>query len=359
MLRRDRIYCDGRWRPSEGSGAIEVVDPATEEVVATVPEGRAADVDAAVDAAVRALPLWSAASPAERARHLRAVTDGLLARRAELSRTITTELGMPLAQSDAVQVGMALTTFASMAELAACPPPEERLGHSVVVREPVGVVGAITPWNYPLQQIAAKVAAALAAGCTVVLKPSEVAPLNAFLLADVVDRAGLPPGVFNLVCGVGPVVGEAIASHPAVDMVSFTGSTRAGRRVAALAAETVKRVALELGGKSPALLLDDADLESAVPALVAAAYANSGQACSALTRLLVPADRLAEVEDLAVQAARSYQVGDPFAQETDLGPVVSAVQRDRVRGYIVRGVDEGARLLTGGPEPPAGVDRGD
>ncbi len=227
-----------------------------------------------------------------------------------------------------------------------------------MVREPIGVVGAITPWNYPLHQIAAKVAPALAAGCTVVLKPSEVAPLNAFVLADVFDEIGLPPGVFNLVTGVGPVVGEALAAHPQVDMVSFTGSTRAGKRVAELAAATVKRVALELGGKSANVILDDADLARAVPDGVGKCFLNSGQTCSALTRMLVPRHRLAEVEQLAVETARSFTPGDPFDGGTRLGPLVSAAQRDRVRGYIEKGVGEGAALLTGGAEPPEGMDRG-
>jgi len=249
-------------------------------------------------------------------------------------------------------------SFTSAVELATEFPFEEQVGNSLIVREPVGVVGAITPWNYPLHQIAAKVAPALAAGCTVVLKPSEVAPLNAFILAEIFDEVGLPPGVFNLVTGVGTVVGEAIASHPLVDMVSFTGSTRAGKRVMALAAEGVKRVALELGGKSPNVILEDADLEAAIPAGVAACYINSGQTCSALTRMLVPRSRLAEVEELAVQTAETYTPGDPFDAATRLGPLVSATQLERVRGYIKKGVDEGARLLTGGAEAPEGLEQG-
>jgi acyl-CoA reductase-like NAD-dependent aldehyde dehydrogenase len=228
----------------------------------------------------------------------------------------------------------------------------------LIVREPIGVVGAITPWNYPLHQIAAKVAPALAAGCTVVLKPSEVAPLNAFVLAEVFDEVGLPAGVFNLVTGLGPVVGEAIAAHRDVDMVSFTGSTRAGRRVAEVAAATVKRVALELGGKSANVILSGADLDKAVPDGVNKCYMNSGQTCSALTRMLVPRDKLAEVEALATEAAEGWTAGDPFDKATRLGPLISAVQRDRVRGYIQRGEDEGARLLTGGAEAPDGLDHG-
>jgi acyl-CoA reductase-like NAD-dependent aldehyde dehydrogenase len=235
---------------------------------------------------------------------------------------------------------------------------EERIGNSLVVREPVGVVGAISPWNYPLHQIVAKVAPALAAGCTVVLKPSEVAPLSAFLLAEVVEAAGLPPGVFNLVCGTGAVVGEALAAHPEVDMVSFTGSTRAGRRVSELASPTVKRVALELGGKSASIVVEDADLAKAVRSTVSSCFLNSGQTCTALTRLLVPRSRQAEAVKLAADIAEGFTVGDPFGGEAKLGPLVSAPQRDRVREYIGQGMREGAELMVGGPEPPPGLDRG-
>jgi acyl-CoA reductase-like NAD-dependent aldehyde dehydrogenase len=235
---------------------------------------------------------------------------------------------------------------------------EEEVGNSRVLREGVGVLGAITPWNYPLNQIGAKVAAALGAGCTVVLKPSEVVPLNAFALAEVIEAAGLPPGAFNLVSGTGPVVGEAIAAHPDVDMVSFTGSTRAGRRVSELAAETVKPVAMELGGKSPNVILDDADLEKAIPDGVAKCFLNSGQTCSALTRMVVPRQRLAEVEAIAKATAEAFTPGDPFDDATRLGPLVSATQRERVRGYIETGIEEGARLITGGAEPPEGLERG-
>jgi acyl-CoA reductase-like NAD-dependent aldehyde dehydrogenase len=235
---------------------------------------------------------------------------------------------------------------------------EEEIGNSRVLREPIGVLGAITPWNYPLNQIAAKVAPALAAGCTVVLKPSEVVPLNAFILAEVIEAAGLPAGAFNLVTGTGPVVGEAIAGHPGVDMVSFTGSTRAGRRVSELASATVKPVAMELGGKSPNVILDDADLSRAIPDGVAKCYLNSGQTCSALTRMLVPREKLAEAEELAKSAAEAYTPGDPFEDSTRLGPLVSDVQRERVRGYIEKGEAEGAKLLTGGATPPEGLDRG-
>jgi betaine-aldehyde dehydrogenase len=249
-------------------------------------------------------------------------------------------------------------TFGSMQAVLADFQFEEQIGHSLVVKEPVGVVGAITPWNYPLHQIALKVAPALAAGNTVVLKPSEVAPLNAFILAEVINDVGLPNGVFNLVTGVGPVVGEAIASHPDVDMISFTGSTRAGKRVSELAAQTIKRVALELGGKSPNIILEDADLAKAVPAGVGGAFLNSGQTCTALTRMIVPRSKLAEVEELATKTAETFTPGDPFEATTRLGPLVSKAQQDRVRGYIQKGIDEGAKLLTGGAEQPEGLEKG-
>jgi len=355
---RDRLYIDGRWVASTGTGSIDVIDSTNEEVIGTVPEGTAEDIDAAVAAARRAFPGWSSTPVEERTALLTKVSEALGARMDSLADLITHEVGMPYTLSQLVQVGLPMASFGSMAAIAEDFTWEKSVGNSLVVREPVGVVGAITPWNYPLHQIAAKVAPALAAGCTVVLKPSEVAPLNAFVLADVFDEVGAPPGILNLVTGFGPVVGEAIAAHPGVDMVSFTGSTRAGKRVAEVASATVKRVALELGGKSANVLLDDADFAKAVPDGVAKCYANSGQTCSALTRMLVPRDRLAEVETLAREAAESHVPGDPFAAGTRLGPLVSAVQRDRVRGYIDKGLGEGAVLVTGGSEAPDGLDQG-
>jgi acyl-CoA reductase-like NAD-dependent aldehyde dehydrogenase len=358
MQLRDRIYIDGAWVPSTGTGTIEVTNSATEEVVGRVPAGTPDDVDRAVTAARAAFADWSATAREERAKYLQRISEGLQARMEEIAQTIATEVGMPLTLSRLIQVGLPMMTFGAMPQVMEEVAWEERIGNSLVVREPVGVVGCITPWNYPLHQIAAKVAPALAAGCTVVLKPSEVAPLNAFILAEIIDGVGLPPGVFNLVCGTGPVVGEAIAAHPGIDMVSFTGSTRAGRRVSELAAATVKRVTLELGGKSPNVILDDADLERAVTDGVGKCFLNSGQTCSALTRMIVPRSRLAEVEDIAVRVAESYTPGDPFAEGTRLGPLVSAAQQERVRAYIARGIEEGARLLTGGTEPPEGLERG-
>jgi acyl-CoA reductase-like NAD-dependent aldehyde dehydrogenase len=266
---------------------------------------------------------------------------------------------MPIGLSRMIQAGLPALTFASMPELVEEVAWEEEVGNSLIVREPAGVIAAITPWNYPLHQIANKVAPAIAAGCTVVLKPSEVVPLNAFVLAEVCEAVGLPGGVFNLVTGTGPVVGEAIVSHPETDMVSFTGSTRAGRRVSELAAASVKAVALELGGKSPNVILDDADLEQAVTDGVAKCFLNSGQTCSALTRMLVPRDRLELAERIAaVVADEAFTPGDPFVEGSALGPLVSDTQLERVRGYIERGLAEGARLVTGGAEPPDGLERG-
>jgi aldehyde dehydrogenase (NAD+)/betaine-aldehyde dehydrogenase len=355
---RDMLFIGGSWVPSSGTGSIEVVDSTTEEVIGTVPEGTPDDIDAAVAAARAAFPGWSALPVEERTALLTKVSQALDARKESLADLITHEVGMPRILSQLVQVGLPTTSFASMAQVAADFTWEQTIGNSLIVREPIGVVGAITPWNYPLHQIAAKVAPALAAGCTVVLKPSEVAPLNAFVLADIFDEIGLPDGVFNLVTGFGPLVGEALAAHPDVDMVSFTGSTRAGRRVSEVAAATVKRVALELGGKSANVILDDADLDKAVPDGVGKCYFNSGQTCSALTRMLVPRDRLGEVEELATAAAESWTPGDPFDGSTRLGPLVSAAQRDRVRNYIDKGVGEGATLLTGGADAPEGLDHG-
>ncbi len=355
---RDSLYIDGAWVPSAGSGTIEVIDSTTEAVLGTVPEGTPEDVDRAVAAAKAAFPAWSALSVGERTAYLSKVAEALGAQMDSLADLITHEVGMPKVLSQLVQVGLPLNSFATAAQVAADFTWEQEVGNSLVVREPIGVVGCITPWNYPLHQIAAKVAPALAAGCTVVVKPSEVAPLNAFVLADIMAEVGLPAGVFNLVTGFGPVVGEAIAAHRDVDMVSFTGSTRAGKRVTEVAAGTVKRVALELGGKSANVILADADLATAVPDGVGKCYLNSGQTCSALTRMLVPRDKLAEAEELARAAAESFTPGDPFDPSTRLGPLVSSAQRDRVRMYIDKGLGEGATLVTGGVETPDGLESG-
>jgi acyl-CoA reductase-like NAD-dependent aldehyde dehydrogenase len=355
---RDRIFIGGEWVKPQGAKPIEVINPTTEEVMGTVPACSPEDADHAVSAAREAFASWSRTPREERAGYLSAIAAGLGERSEEIAATITQELGMPLKLSQMIQVGLPTGQFAAMPGLMEEVAWEEEIGNSRVLREAVGVVGAITPWNYPLNQIAAKVAPALAAGCTVVLKPSEVTPLNAFLLAEVIEAAGLPAGVFNLVTGTGPVVGEAIAVHPGVDMVSFTGSTGAGKRVSELASATVKPVAMELGGKSPNVILDDADLARAIPDGVAKCFLNSGQTCSALTRMLVPRKKLAEAEEIAAATAAAFTPGDPFDGETRLGPLVSDVQRQRVRGYIEAGQAEGAKLVTGGAEAPDGLDRG-
>jgi aldehyde dehydrogenase (NAD+) len=358
-LVRDKLFIGGEWVEPAGDGSIEVVNPTTEEVIGRIPEGTAEDADRAVRAARAAFDSWSQTSPEERARLCAAIGEKLGERSEELAALITTEMGMPIGLSRMIQAGLPQLTFSSMPELVSEVQWQEEVGNSLIVKEPVGVVAAITPWNYPLHQIANKVAPALAAGCTVVLKPSEVVPLNAFVLTEVIEEVGLPAGVFNLVTGTGPVVGEAIVSHPQTDMVSFTGSTRAGRRVSELAAQAPKPVTLELGGKSPNVILDDADLEEAVTDGMAKCYLNSGQTCSALTRMLVPRDKLEQAEQLAATIAEeAFKPGDPFQDGRGLGPLVSEAQLERVRGYIKKGEEEGARLVTGGAEPPEGLERG-
>jgi aldehyde dehydrogenase (NAD+) len=352
-------YIGGRFVESASDAGIDVLNPATEEVIDRVPAGHPDDVDAAAGAAARALPGWSATPPAERARYLEAARQLLADRAGEVAAVISADQGSPLAFARKVQVGTPLAVLASYVELLASYDfGGDRVGNSLIVSEPVGVVGAITPWNYPLHQIVAKVAAALAAGCTVVLKPSEVAPLAAYELAKIFHETGLPAGVFNLVSGTGPVVGEAIAMHPCINAVSLTGSIRAGKRVAELAAQGVKRVTLELGGKSANVILPDADLGTAVKVGVAKAFINSGQTCNALTRMLVHRDSYDEAVAHAVKNAERYPVGDPLAEGTRLGPLVSAAQRERVTGYIKKGMAEGAEAVTGGPEPPPGLDTG-
>ena len=355
---RDRIYIGGEWVQSGGSGVLEVTNATTEQVMGSVPEGTVEDVDAAVAAARAAFESWSQTSVQERADWMQRIAEALGARMGEIAELIAQEVGMPVKLSNMIQAGLPTTTFASMPQLLAEMPWEEEVGNSLIVREPVGVVGAITPWNYPLHQIAAKVAPAMAAGCTVVLKPSQVAPLNAMVLADVIDEVGLPAGVFNLVTGRGSVIGEALALHPDVDAISFTGSTAAGRRVSEAAAGTIKRVALELGGKSPNIILEDADLQKAITDGVAKCFLNSGQTCSALTRMLVPRSRLAEAEQIAAAVAEHFKPGDPFEPGTTLGPLVSEGQRELVRDYINKGTGEGAKLLTGGAEAPEGLEQG-
>ncbi|MFI8774577.1 aldehyde dehydrogenase family protein [Gordonia sp. NPDC062954] len=346
-------YINGQWVPATGSSLLPVTNPATDEIIAEVGAGSADDVDRAVAAARAAFDSWAATPVSERARYLGAIAQGLTERADELAEVISSEMGSPLSFARAAQVPLPINSFAQSATIVTEFEFEQSYRGSTIVREPYGVIGAITPWNYPLHQIALKAAYGMAAGNTVVVKPSENTPLNAIILAEIVEAAGLPAGVFNVVFGTGPEVGEAIASHPDVDLVSFTGSTRAGRRVSELASGTVKRVSLELGGKSPNILLDDADLNAAVPAAVQAAMINSGQTCSALTRLLVPRAKLAEVEGIAKAVTESITVGDPTDETTVLGPLSSRTQQERVLGYIRKGIDEGARVVTGGQTEPA------
>ncbi len=361
MTSYTKFFINGTWVPAGSGRTIEVIDSINEEVMATIPAGTAADVDAVVEAAAAAFESWSQLPVEERAKYISRIGDALVARMDELATMISRETGMAKWLSQLVQVGLPINSFKQAAEIAESFAFEETIGNSLVVREPIGVVGCITPWNYPLHQIAAKVAFAMAAGCTVVLKPSEVAPVDAFILAEIIEEVGLPAGVFNLVTGLGPEVGAAMSAHPKIDMMSFTGSTRAGRSVAQLGAETVKKVALELGGKSANVLLDDLDAETFAKAVadgVGKAFLNSGQTCSALTRMLVPRARLAEAEEIAASTAENINVGDPFAEGANLGPLASAAQRDRVQNYIQVGIDEGAKLIAGGLGAPDGCDTG-
>ncbi|MFE6153402.1 aldehyde dehydrogenase family protein [Streptomyces sp. NPDC057889] len=344
MKAHDGMYIGGEWRAAAGTDTIAVVNPADEQVIAHVPAGVAEDVDAAVFAAHEAFPAWAATPPAERAARIVALRDVLVARKDEIAETVTAELGAPLQFSQMVHAGVPILVAGSYAELAASYAFEEKVGNSTVYAEPVGVVGAITPWNYPLHQIVAKVAPALAAGCTVVLKPAEDTPLTAQLFAEAVHEAGIPAGVFNLVTGLGPVAGQALAEHPGVDLVSFTGSTAVGKQIGATTGAAVKRVALELGGKSANVILPSADLAKAVGVGIANVMGNSGQTCSAWTRMLVHTSQYDEAVALAAEAAAKY--GDR------IGPLVNAKQHTRVRGYIEKGVAEGARLVAGGPEAP-------
>jgi len=355
MILRDKFFIGGQWVAPSSKEMIDVHNAGTGEVMGKVPAGGEKDIAAAVAAAHAALEGWSATPPAQRGELLQKISDGLKARAAELGSTISQEVGMPIKMSGRMQAGLPIANFANYAKIAREFKFEDRVGNSLVVREPVGVVGAITPWNYPLNQIALKVAPALAAGCTVVLKPSEIAPFNAFILAEEIEKAGLPKGVFNLVTGFGPTAGEALVKHPQVDMISFTGSTRAGKRISEVAAQGVKRVALELGGKSASVILEDADLAAAVKTTVSYCYLNSGQTCTALTRMLVPASKYDEAAKLAVETANSFKPGDPLQETTRLGPLSSQMQLERVRGYIKKGLEEGAELLTGGADKPEGV----
>ena len=358
MIDLKNIYIDGKWVRSEATGVLTVVNPVTEQPIATVPRGTAADVDKAAEAAARAFPAWSRTSVAERQAIFRKLARLTEARKDEITRTIVTELGYPITLATKSQVEGAVEELDLIAEFLGEVVWQEQFGNTRVQRVPSGVVGAITAWNGPLRSVISKAGAAMAAGCTIVLKPSEVAPLSAYAFTEMCHEAGVPPGVFNLVSGTGPEVGEAISGHPLIDMVSLTGSVRAGRRVMEVAAASIKRVHLELGGKSPNLIFADADFKRAVEDGIVDATRNTGQVCGGLTRMLVEKSRLAEAEAIARAKAESLVIGDPFDAKTTLGPVATAAAYDRVRGYIQSGIDEGVRMLTGGTDRPAGLSRG-
>jgi aldehyde dehydrogenase (NAD+) len=353
-----QFYIDGAWVEPLGSGLIDVVDPSTEEVFTQIAAGTAADVNRAVAAAKRAFPAFARTGVAERRELLESIVAEYMKRYEDIAQAVTREMGAPLSLSRGAQVGIGAGHLKEMLRVLEDFTFEYMRGPTLITKEPVGVVGMITPWNWPLNQITCKVAPALAAGCTMVLKPSEIAPVNAVIFAEVMHAAGVPAGVFNLVHGDGPVVGAAMSSHPDIDMMSFTGSTRAGILVAKAAADTVKRVHQELGGKSPNILLEDADFASAVAAGVQHVFRNSGQSCNAPTRMLVPRARHAEVVELAREAARGVVAGDPRSENSNIGPVVSRAQFDKIQALIRSGIEEGAALVAGGPGLPDGISRG-
>ncbi len=356
------IFVNGEWTAPLGRGAAELFDSTDASVLATVARADASDADRAVRAARAAFDDWSRRPAGERAEFVARIGEGVAARSDELAEITTREAGTPISVSALVHAALPVMTYRTVSGIARDYPYERPLGNTTVISEPVGVVAAITPWNYPPHQIAARVGPALAAGCTVVLKPAEIASLGAILLAEVIDEAGLPPGVFNLVTGSGRVVGEALVGHPEVDMVSFTGSTSAGSRIAALAAQSIKRVALELGGKSACVLLDDLgddEFKRAVVSGLSGCLLNAGQTCIALTRLVVPEDRLGQVEEIvADQIERKWQPGDPLDTATRLGALASQSQVDTVLGYIDAGIADGARLIAGGTERPTDLGPG-
>jgi len=353
-----QFYVDGRWVDPIAAHEFQVINPATEEVAGVISMGSVADVDRAVAAARRAFESFSRSTPRERRALLERILAGYKAHYDEIATAISDEMGAPMKLARESQAAVGVGHLTAMIEVLQHFKFEEKHGAARLLLEPVGVCALITPWNWPINQIAAKVVPALAAGCTMVLKPSEFSPFSAIIWAKVLDEAGVPAGVFNLINGDGPTVGAALATHPDVDMVSFTGSTRAGTEVARGAAATVKRVHQELGGKSPNVLLDDVDFERAVKASVLHVFQNSGQSCNAPTRMLVPAAKLAAVEAIAKKVAESVVVGDPKAEGTSVGPVVSKIQFDRVEGFIAKGIAEGAKVVIGGSGRPAGLAKG-
>ncbi|HRD77407.1 MAG TPA: aldehyde dehydrogenase family protein [Hyphomicrobiaceae bacterium] len=353
-----KFYIDGVWVDPVTPKSVDVINPATEQPVGKVAMGSAADVDKAVAAARRAFTTFSRTTKEERMALLAKIAEIYKRRFNEMGAAISEEMGAPLSFATRFQAGAGMGHFRTAHDLLKEFHFHERLGTTEVIREPIGAVGMITPWNWPANQIACKVAGALAAGCTMVLKPSELAPTSALLLAEMMHEAGVPKGVFNLVNGDGPSVGAAIAAHPGLDMVSFTGSTRAGVEVAIRAAPTVKRVGQELGGKSANILLEDADWSKAVTQGVEACFRNAGQSCNAPTRMMVPAARMSDVAAIAKAAAEKLKVGDPKATDTQIGPVVSAAQWGKIQDLIKKGIDEGATLVTGGPGRPADLNTG-
>jgi len=358
MHTREHLYIDGKWVDSTGEGSIEVINPANEKTIGSVPVGSAADVEAAVAAAKAAFPGWSKTSVEDRVGYLNMLSQAIKERTEQLTELITSEVGTPINYCRGAMVGTPRVVTRSYAKILENYEWEEEVRNSLIVKEPIGVVGMITPWNYPLHQIIGKVAPAIAAGCTMVVKPSKEAPLNSFILADIIHEIGLPAGVFNLVSGHGREIGEVLSSHPEVDMVSFTGSTGAGVRVSELAAPSVKRVTLELGGKSANIILDDADIAKAASASIHACFGNSGQECSALTRLLVPKSKKQEVVDVISAKMGKYSVGNPMDESKRCGPMVSSKQQESVSSYIAAGIEEGATLVAGGLGMPDGLDRG-
>jgi aldehyde dehydrogenase (NAD+) len=351
MIRYEKHYYGGEWQTPSTSDTIHVVSSATEEIIGRVPRGSVEDVDRAVRAARTGFERWSQASAEERAVWLEKLSGAMKTRVPQIAEAITHEVGTAIGFAQKVQTEFPISNIALNAKFIREYTLEEELGNSIVIKEPLGVVGCITPWNYPLHQIVAKVAPALAAGCTIVLKPAELAPLSALMLAEAAHEIGLPAGVLNVVCGSGQVVGEAIVGHPDVDMVSFTGSLAAGRRVASLAGDGIKRVTLELGGKSAFVVLDDAPFEKAIPAGVNNCMQNSGQTCSAWTRMLIPRARQSEAIELAKAQIAKLTLGDPFDPKTRLGPLASANQRNTVLEFIDKGKKEGAELIAGGGRP--------
>jgi len=348
----NQIYINGKWLDSNSDLTIPVLNPTTGGVIANIPAGNVVDANMAVDAAYQAFPAWSRKTSNERADLIDRVAELLLAKSDFFAEMITSEVGMPLKLSKMIQVGNAIASWKHYAQIAREFKYEESVGNSLLVHDPIGVVACITPWNFPLIQITHKIAPALAAGCTVVLKPSELAPLNAIALAQIIHEAGFPPGVFNLLMGNGEDVGEALVSNPKVDMVSFTGSTRAGKRVGAIASQSIKRVALELGGKSSSVVLDDADLTRAIKGTLNSCFLNSGQTCLAHTRLLIPENKYDEAKTIVLTVVEKMKIGDPFTEGTRLGPVISSAQKDRIKNYITTAKKEGAEVIVGEAEIP-------